>query len=514
MEALTSAHTSLGLSSQTPSNTDGEENPLLSVNFSANPLHLFFDDFMYQKGFPQLDNPSTLAALSDTGDQHHSCLTSEFKDLNMEANEQNCSSINYSTEGLSNYIYDPYNSSLDSLESDLISPERAMSNSSGSNEQVKNQGYSSAQSNHGEYTSNIQDEYHIDISFQDINLGNVVEENIIQNDCAFSSTENKSSDQPLPNEDKLDFDFDFEGFDMAVNNIPFCNQTTSNEPINRQTDHNETKIYAMFATKIKDGEYEHCKQNTSKPVGYKGEFPKIPTPTYPLTANYSYSVALPTNVARNRICSEKELRIKQHATHKSSSRSIIYRTRYIRGPEILSQLHHENFQYQFSESNSIDSVYDPEIIRVQMHFDEQNQRLLPINVTRYGLCPFCPHLVFYDMRTSAYGQHLAFHHGVCTDGYLTPEPLMYGKYHLKKTGKNRKTIPQKREVNAVICPVCHDFVEVQASQTTANIQPFYGYLRHFKLEHRRAISQRSQLQAGLKTPSLKTFYKKMDLSDY
>lgn len=172
--------------------------------------------------------------------------------------------------------------------------------------------------------------------------------------------------------------------------------------------------------------------------------------------------------------------------YQSSAR--ITRVRYFRGDIQQFQQDHGNYHYQTLERYDRSHIYNPESIRVQLDFSQPNGKgsFLPFNDTRQGLCPYCPHLAFFDLKTTAYGQHLAYHHGVYPDGFLVPDPLYYGNYILKKTGTERKTIAHERLTKGVMCPACFEIFEVGVSKTTATVQPFYNYLRHFKETHRKS----------------------------
>ena len=169
---------------------------------------------------------------------------------------------------------------------------------------------------------------------------------------------------------------------------------------------------------------------------------------------------------------------------KSSEEGRIFsvnRTRYTRANiESLSILH-PNVQYQRNAQFSIAKPYEPEYIRVQMNPVTN----APFNETRCGLCPYCPRLVFKNLKTSTYAQHLSLTHGIQTDNYIAPNPLLYGSYNLKKNNTNRKTRAHISEKNGVICPVCHDIIETECSKTTATQKPLNNYLRHFKEKHRK-----------------------------
>lgn len=159
----------------------------------------------------------------------------------------------------------------------------------------------------------------------------------------------------------------------------------------------------------------------------------------------------------------------------------VNRTRYTRANIESLNILHPNVQYQRNTQFSIGKPYEPEYIRVQIN----PLTNAPFNETRCGLCPYCPSLVFKNLKTSTYAQHLSLTHGIQTDNYITPNPLLYGSYNLKKNNTNRKTRAHISEKNGVICPVCHDIVETECSKTTATQKPLNNYLRHFKEKHRK-----------------------------
>lgn len=173
----------------------------------------------------------------------------------------------------------------------------------------------------------------------------------------------------------------------------------------------------------------------------------------------------------------------------------VNRTRYTRANiESLSILH-PNVQYQRNAQFSIAKPYEPEYIRVQIN----PLTNAPFNETRCGLCPYCPSLIFKNLKTSTYAQHLSLTHGIQTDNYITPNPLLYGSYNLKKNNTNRKTRAHISEKNGVICPVCHDIVETECSKTTATQKPLNNYLRHFKEKHRKCKEKEDPVKFFSKT---------------
>jgi hypothetical protein len=179
----------------------------------------------------------------------------------------------------------------------------------------------------------------------------------------------------------------------------------------------------------------------------------------------------------------------------------IRRTRFIRGSlEGLNGLH-EDIRYEKNPCFSIERPYEPEFISYQV--DKSNN--LPYNETRSGLCPYCPEIKFRNFKTSTYSQHLALWHGIHTDNYLTPNPSHFGVYRLCKNRnlETRKTQAHSSNKKGVVCPVCHEVIEVGCSKATRD-KPLSGYLRHFRDAHRRSnqkadIDQYFNLSKGLDT---------------
>lgn len=234
------------------------------------------------------------------------------------------------------------------------------------------------------------------------------------------------------------------------------------------------------------------KHRNPKPKGSKNQPPFAPDPVYsnqPLYTDYDAANDLQNN-CQEHLTSEKEKSIIDKCCSKTLTNITrpIVRERFLRRDFHQFQPNHDDYIYQKYEDFDEADPYAPEFIRVRVEtiFDSKgNFSYLPYNNTRQGLCPYCPSLSFYDLKTTAYGQHLAYHHGVYLNGFITPNPLHYGDYMLKKQGKNRKTNAHVRHAKGVVCPVCHDVVEVELSKTTSKVQPLYNYLRHFKNEHRK-----------------------------
>lgn len=176
----------------------------------------------------------------------------------------------------------------------------------------------------------------------------------------------------------------------------------------------------------------------------------------------------------------------------------IRRDRYIRRDLNAIQNLYENVGYELNPKFHISKPYEPQYIR----FEIDHTNGLPFNETRSGLCPYCPELSFKNLKTSTYSQHLALTHGVYTDNYLTPNPLYYGVYIIKKTNTQRRTKAHEHERCGVVCPCCYTIVGTECSKTTASSKPLNNYMRHFKEFHRQSRDKLDPIKFFCKTVTL------------
>ncbi|CUM67916.1 uncharacterized protein PRCAT00005627001 [Priceomyces carsonii] len=165
----------------------------------------------------------------------------------------------------------------------------------------------------------------------------------------------------------------------------------------------------------------------------------------------------------------------------------IKRTRYVRhNLEAIVKHMHIDVIYEKNSNFDISRPYEPQYIRYIIDLD--SSPVLPFNHTRCGLCPYCPAISFYDIKTSAYAQHLSLQHGIYTDNFLTPNPLYYGHYRIKKPEnrsrkEKRKTQAHELQRDGIVCPCCYEIVGVNCSKKTANTKPLTNYMRHFRDNH-------------------------------
>ncbi|OBA19843.1 hypothetical protein METBIDRAFT_230395 [Metschnikowia bicuspidata var. bicuspidata NRRL YB-4993] len=159
----------------------------------------------------------------------------------------------------------------------------------------------------------------------------------------------------------------------------------------------------------------------------------------------------------------------------------IKRIRHIRGDiDYLHDLHPHVF-YERNPYFKPHRPYQQEFTRVELN----PLTGAPIMETRSALCVYCENFHFYELKNSCYSQHMSHSHGIYTDDYLTPDPLLIGRYLLsKKSSPTRKTLPRQRSHEGVVCPACYEVVEILCWSSTKTTKPLSNYLRHFKEKHR------------------------------
>lgn len=158
----------------------------------------------------------------------------------------------------------------------------------------------------------------------------------------------------------------------------------------------------------------------------------------------------------------------------------IERVRYVRDVQQFTDHNRiENLVYQV-ENFTVKYPYNPQIVRFFVHDGKQ------ILETRDGMCPYCAKILFYNIKTSAYAQHLAFAHGISTLNLLTPVPLYPNIYMISKS--EVRSAPRTRVAHThprpgVVCPCCYQIIEASCSIATKGHRPLTNYLRHFKEAH-------------------------------
>ncbi|KAK6454259.1 uncharacterized protein RJT20DRAFT_142502 [Scheffersomyces xylosifermentans] len=138
-----------------------------------------------------------------------------------------------------------------------------------------------------------------------------------------------------------------------------------------------------------------------------------------------------------------------------------------------------DFRIRYSKNENFKkNHYEAEYFRSELDFMG-----ITINSTRSGLCPYCPEVNFYKLKTSAYGNHLAYVHGILTSGEIIPDVVYSGWYSIAKGELNptiRKTTAHIKEKQAAFCPDCYNIVELSCTNKSTVMGQ---YFRHFRNCH-------------------------------
>lgn len=160
----------------------------------------------------------------------------------------------------------------------------------------------------------------------------------------------------------------------------------------------------------------------------------------------------------------------------------VQRTLYTRdGLDKLARIHfHGDYEISINP-NFKKTSYEAQYILTKL--DKSRK---PDNTTRAGLCPYCETIEFFGLKNSSYGNHLAYKHGILTNGCSVPDPKYYGKYKFKK-GEYDEPEKKKRRTNAhileregVLCTNCWQILEVNCTSRSSVLG---HYLRHYRDSH-------------------------------
>lgn len=168
-----------------------------------------------------------------------------------------------------------------------------------------------------------------------------------------------------------------------------------------------------------------------------------------------------------------------------------------------------NIVYKHSSIFGDNNPYEPQYYRFEL--DDSGDI---INESKSGLCPYCKVVKFLPFKNSSYLSHLTLEHGIFSNNFLTPEGLYYGKYLVTKSSSSsedasntpgsissedtlsdisrRRNQHRPRETDGIVCPACHQIVEVGCWKIKPN--PLLSYFRHFKKYHKSWTSQGTFLQ--------------------
>ncbi|CAK9442159.1 uncharacterized protein LODBEIA_P59020 [Lodderomyces beijingensis] len=221
------------------------------------------------------------------------------------------------------------------------------------------------------------------------------------------------------------------------------------------------------------------------------------------TPDWDYSATLPitsTNVPDARNCSQLSKKLIRPLFNSETCQ--VRRTMYLR--DNLAEVFVKHFEktYDLSpNSNFKKTAYESQYILTKL--DRLGK---PDNATRAGLCPYCESIEFFGLKNSSYGNHLAYKHGILTNGRAVPDPKYHGLYKFKKgeydepEKKRRKTNAHILEREGVLCTSCWQILEVNCTSRSSVLG---HYLRHFRDSH-----------VGYKKDNSRYQYEDMNQFDY
>ncbi|KAI5956046.1 hypothetical protein KGF57_003532 [Candida theae] len=161
----------------------------------------------------------------------------------------------------------------------------------------------------------------------------------------------------------------------------------------------------------------------------------------------------------------------------------IQRTLYLRNDfdKIFAEQGPPEYNLSFN-TNFKKTSYEAQFILTKV--DDKHGK--PDNTTRAGLCPYCESIEFFGLKNSSYGNHLAYKHGILTNGKPVPDPKFHGLYQFKKgeydepEKKKRKTNAHMLEREGVLCTDCWQILEVNCTSRSSILG---HYLRHYRDSH-------------------------------
>lgn len=143
----------------------------------------------------------------------------------------------------------------------------------------------------------------------------------------------------------------------------------------------------------------------------------------------------------------------------------INRTHYTRGANSPFTKLYSKFCYMHNKQFNKNIPYRTEFLRYS-----QDQRG-DINLySKCGLCPFCPSIVFKNMETIDYYDHLSLLHGITRHNLLVPNPRYFGLYKFIKDGV-------VYHHQGVTCTICGDVLKINNSKS------LYNYMKHYRDKH-------------------------------
>ncbi|CAG88498.2 DEHA2E21186p [Debaryomyces hansenii CBS767] len=143
----------------------------------------------------------------------------------------------------------------------------------------------------------------------------------------------------------------------------------------------------------------------------------------------------------------------------------INRTHYTRGANSPFTDLYSKFCYKHNKRFNKYIPYRTEFLRYSK--DQRGE----INLySKCGLCPFCPCIVFKNMETVDYYDHLSLLHGITRHNSLVPNPRYFGLYKFVKDGV-------VYHHQGVTCTICGDVLKINNSKS------LYNYMKHYRDKH-------------------------------
>lgn len=143
----------------------------------------------------------------------------------------------------------------------------------------------------------------------------------------------------------------------------------------------------------------------------------------------------------------------------------IKRVHYTRGVNSPFTELYSKFCYKHNKKFNKNLPYRTEFLRYS-----QDQRGEINLYSKCGLCPYCPCIVFKNMETIEYYDHLSLIHGITKDNLLIPNPRFFGLYKFIKDG----TVYHHQ---GVTCTLCGDVLKINKSKL------LYNYMKHYRDVH-------------------------------
>lgn len=176
------------------------------------------------------------------------------------------------------------------------------------------------------------------------------------------------------------------------------------------------------------------------------------------------------NCNSNSLCQSKDLvlpneNIIQLLQEEEQKVCNINRVHYTRGAKNSFTKLYSKFCYKYNTQFNKNLPYRTEFLRYSQDLRGE------VNLySKCGLCPFCPCIVFKNMETTEYYDHLSLIHGITKNNLLMPNPRYFGLYKFIKDGV-------VYHHQGVTCTLCGDVLKINKSKS------LYNYMKHYRDAH-------------------------------